>query len=103
MATAATRASPSTRRRGDTTRIFVSSPVTRWPRPACLELPVCSELSVCSELPVCSELHVVCPVHSTVSPPALRASGRSVEHTSELQSQSNLGCRLLLEKNKKQT
>src|SRR2546430_12050424 len=30
----------------------------------------------------------------------LFASGRSEEHTSELQSQSNLVCRLLLEKNK---
>src|SRR2546430_6034640 len=29
--------------------------------------------------------------------------GRSEEHTSELQSQSNLVCRLLLEKKKKQT
>src|SRR5688572_31799838 len=31
----------------------------------------------------------------------LRADGRSEEHTSELQSQSNLVCRLLLEKKKK--
>src|SRR5688572_31891079 len=31
------------------------------------------------------------------------ASGRSEEHTSELQSQSNLVCRLLLEKKKKKT
>src|SRR5688572_32471675 len=31
----------------------------------------------------------------------LRAVGRSEEHTSELQSQSNLVCRLLLEKKKK--
>src|SRR2546430_4964621 len=30
-----------------------------------------------------------------------RAGGRSEEHTSELQSQSNLVCRLLLEKKKK--
>src|SRR2546430_6464734 len=36
--------------------------------------------------------------------PALRvpAAARSEEHTSELQSQSNLVCRLLLEKKKKQ-
>src|SRR5688572_31155532 len=32
---------------------------------------------------------------------ALDARGRSEEHTSELQSQSNLVCRLLLEKKKK--
>src|SRR2546427_2990154 len=34
-------------------------------------------------------------------PSARRATGRSEEHTSELQSQSNLVCRLLLEKKKK--
>src|SRR2546430_12539263 len=33
--------------------------------------------------------------------PSGRARGRSEEHTSELQSQSNLVCRLLLEKKKK--
>src|SRR2546430_13281987 len=33
----------------------------------------------------------------------LKESARSEEHTSELQSQSNLVCRLLLEKKKKQT
>src|SRR2546430_9065945 len=35
--------------------------------------------------------------------PLLRALRRSEEHTSELQSQSNLVCRLLLEKKKKNT
>src|SRR5438270_10651123 len=34
---------------------------------------------------------------------ATRAEARSEEHTSELQSQSNLVCRLLLEKKKKKT
>src|SRR5688572_31745359 len=38
------------------------------------------------------------PFRSTASP---RSRGRSEEHTSELQSQSNLVCRLLLEKKKK--
>src|SRR5438270_13650730 len=38
-------------------------------------------------------------ITSTPTPPARRA--RSEEHTSELQSQSNLVCRLLLEKKKK--
>src|SRR5688572_32576570 len=36
-----------------------------------------------------------------VRPGADRGVGRSEEHTSELQSQSNLVCRLLLEKKKK--
>src|SRR2546427_6086065 len=40
--------------------------------------------------------HRVGPVH-----PATGRAGRSEEHTSELQSQSNLVCRLLLEKKKK--
>src|SRR5688572_33049458 len=35
-------------------------------------------------------------------PDQRRRSGRSEEHTSELQSQSNLVCRLLLEKKKKE-
>src|SRR2546427_3803967 len=55
-----------------------------------------------------------CPrrdVRSSISPSSFRlpcgasyprnTSGRSEEHTSELQSQSNLVCRLLLEKKKK--
>src|SRR2546427_9627992 len=36
-------------------------------------------------------------------PAAVRHAGRSEEHTSELQSQSNLVCRLLLEKKKNKT
>src|SRR2546430_3495563 len=37
------------------------------------------------------------------SPPRLAHRGRSEEHTSELQSQSNLVCRLLLEKKNKKS
>src|SRR2546427_4706524 len=43
-----------------------------------------------------------CSSASSPSSPPCRARGRSEEHTSELQSQSNLVCRLLLEKKKKQ-
>src|SRR5688572_31709712 len=39
--------------------------------------------------------------HLAAIPDRHRAVGRSEEHTSELQSQSNLVCRLLLEKKKK--
>src|SRR2546430_9055346 len=39
-------------------------------------------------------------VHSTVVAPSGNVDPRSEEHTSELQSQSNLVCRLLLEKKK---
>src|SRR2546430_3662182 len=40
---------------------------------------------------------------STTAPAARATANRSEEHTSELQSQSNLVCRLLLEKKKKTT
>src|SRR5256886_10179417 len=39
-------------------------------------------------------------INGGISVCAARSAGRSEEHTSELQSQSNLVCRLLLEKNK---
>src|SRR5688572_8313166 len=53
--------------------------------------------------------HLIDPVGQAVEPrhargygePGARPRGRSEEHTSELQSQSNLVCRLLLEKKKK--
>src|SRR2546427_4685204 len=65
-------------------------------------------------------LHDALPISTTCSPPAARSRApcragracacatrptarRSEEHTSELQSQSNLVCRLLLEKKKKTT
>src|SRR2546430_3864683 len=41
--------------------------------------------------------------HARARPRWVPASERSEEHTSELQSQSNLVCRLLLEKKKKKT
>src|SRR2546427_7628971 len=41
------------------------------------------------------------PWHSPASPTGGGQSRRSEEHTSELQSQSNLVCRLLLEKKKR--
>src|SRR5688572_32923657 len=41
------------------------------------------------------------PHHSTSMATRARSGWRSEEHTSELQSQSNLVCRLLLEKKKK--
>src|SRR2546430_7534986 len=44
-----------------------------------------------------------CSAVNIPMPCPTRAIGRSEEHTSELQSQSNLVCRLLLEKKKKHT
>src|SRR5688572_31954164 len=46
-------------------------------------------------------LHVVRECLETLSVDLIRDAHRSEEHTSELQSQSNLVCRLLLEKKKK--
>src|SRR5260221_9120667 len=40
---------------------------------------------------------------ANTSPPTFTVRGRSEEHTSELQSHSDLVCRLLLEKKKKRT
>src|SRR2546430_10910494 len=45
--------------------------------------------------------HMLRRAPSEVKPPQLIDGLRSEEHTSELQSQSNLVCRLLLEKKKK--
>src|SRR2546427_7147004 len=41
--------------------------------------------------------------HTAPTGPGVKVAPRSEEHTSELQSQSNLVCRLLLEKKKKRT
>src|SRR5688572_31198690 len=67
-------------------------------------------ISIMSISPLISAFTWVCwstmVIHSTRStlatlPPLRPLGGRSEEHTSELQSQSNLVCRLLLEKKKK--
>src|SRR5438270_10621183 len=50
--------------------------------------------------PICRTLQIIAVSQHAVKRP-LRSPGRSEEHTSELQSQSNLVCRLLLEKKKK--
>src|SRR2546427_3073291 len=57
------------------------------------------ELGECG---TCAVLVDARPVLSCLVPGA-REAERSEEHTSELQSQSNLVCRLLLEKKKKKT
>src|SRR2546427_9445591 len=50
---------------------------------------------------VCTSAHVQRRVRQAVEHTILTNEWRSEEHTSELQSQSNLVCRLLLEKKKK--
>src|SRR2546427_13262812 len=62
-------------------------------------LPIFARPMVCT----CSACVSDCGPVSTYSAPACQSSHnvRSEEHTSELQSQSNLVCRLLLEKKKK--
>src|SRR5688572_31494547 len=78
-------------------------------------LPICFLTTSCSATPA-RDVRIDCPSRegATVWTTARRRSGknrlddfrgksslRSEEHTSELQSQSNLVCRLLLEKKKK--
>src|SRR2546427_11312476 len=67
-------------------------------------------LSLHDALPILSDAEMMrfmasCPLHSDGGgpPPSVETPLRSEEHTSELQSQSNLVCRLLLEKKKKKT
>src|SRR2546430_10094322 len=61
-------------------------------------------LSLHDALPISADsFSVGVPISAGISPRARAESpSRSEEHTSELQSQSNLVCRLLLEKKKKQ-
>src|SRR2546430_10494323 len=67
-------------------------------------LPI-SVLIVLESSWICLSHSFMCLAWSGVAPPALSSASycslRSEEHTSELQSQSNLVCRLLLEKKKK--
>src|SRR2546430_4392514 len=51
----------------------------------------------------CARLRQQCRTYRKLRVRRMRAAARSEEHTSELQSQSNLVCRLLLEKKKKNT
>src|SRR2546430_10110168 len=67
-------------------------------------------LSLHDALPISSRISSRCTSSRSPSKPPTRTIGspscgpiRSEEHTSELQSQSNLVCRLLLEKKKKNT
>src|SRR5205085_7937938 len=60
-------------------------------------------LSLHDALPICRRRHGPRPAHpgpDRLAPAPQRRAARSEEHTSELQSQSNLVCRLLLEKKK---
>src|SRR5882762_11014700 len=60
--------------------------------------------SYCSRAAMTAARHIRwVPCGSDISPATNTRSGRSEEHTSELQSHLNLVCRLLLEKKKKTT
>src|SRR2546430_12809071 len=59
-------------------------------------------LSLHDALPISARCRsTACRSSADSAPSAYMATSRSEEHTSELQSQSNLVCRLLLEKKKK--
>src|SRR2546430_11952974 len=57
-------------------------------------------LSLHDALPISSRSEASCPRMAPCSISPTSTGSRSEEHTSELQSQSNLVCRLLLEKKK---
>src|SRR2546427_12102433 len=67
-------------------------------------LPICQHRGLGRRSPVLARRDgpADCPIDAPRQMTA-SAARRSEEHTSELQSQSNLVCRLLLEKKKKQT
>src|SRR2546430_13363871 len=68
--------------------------------PSGTEPPYALQLSFGSRRPAAG-IQVICRIICRTSYEATASSGgRSEEHTSELQSQSNLVCRLLLEKKK---
>src|SRR5688572_31109471 len=58
---------------------------------------ICSRSRRCGRA---SPLHAPAHADSSINPTKCSSRTRSEEHTSELQSQSNLVCRLLLEKKK---
>src|SRR2546427_4951897 len=69
------------------------------------ERKACSHvIPLATALPACWRksrvFSVVVSIRATFAPPFASSAARSEEHTSELQSQSNLVCRLLLEKKK---
>src|SRR2546427_12494895 len=64
-------------------------------------LPACSGCEDALRRRITSRLISRCVPSMACLPASVAASLRSEEHTSELQSQSNLVCRLLLEKKKK--
>src|SRR2546427_8833696 len=66
--------------------------------------PYTTALPISFMIFIASMMHTTCPAATrlpTLTYGGAPGSGRSEEHTSELQSQSNLVCRLLLEKKKK--
>src|SRR2546427_9185080 len=86
------------------------SPVEIWGMPyfwqmkaACVPLPAPGAPNKISFMEVLEESRNSCLPDRPTGADSPRISTRSEEHTSELQSQSNLVCRLLLEKKKKKT
>src|SRR2546430_7313465 len=82
------------------TTLFRSPPLKIWP-PWPVELPLGQKLAPKAE-PAPLKLASPPKLPASAAPVRLSAQARSEEHTSELQSQSNLVCRLLLEKKKQE-
>src|SRR2546430_6683746 len=76
---------------------------TLFPYTTLFRSPVCSIFAGLHPVDVTARLRPLMPDHGASLPGNAGPHQRSEEHTSELQSQSNLVCRLLLEKKKKRT
>src|SRR5207302_11222533 len=75
------------------------TPPAAWRKRSRLSTSVTSRRSAPPPAPACSD-SAPGSAPSKASSPRTRRTGRSEEHTSELQSRENLVCRLLLEKKK---
>src|SRR5438309_11665733 len=87
------------------TLLFFFLMIRRPPRSTLFPYTTLFRSPVCSATPSGGRRRAVCPGGRTTRPAPAKPSApaRSEEHTSELQSQFHLVCRLLLEKKKKNT
>src|SRR5688572_32062915 len=77
-------------------KMLVMLPEQQWQQPVVIELQMNRRGDVTERM----KAQATASCRDTGLERMTRGSGRSEEHTSELQSQSNLVCRLLLEKKK---
>src|SRR5205085_8885213 len=90
-----------TRRSSDLIIMIRSASASRYFQPVGLKFCVSQTFQEGLKVPtVCGTARIAAAKMIGITPAMTTLSGRSEEHTSELQSQSNIVCRLLLEKKK---